>query len=451
MARHGALEADGAERVGRAFGRADDGEASPGENLRAHPRGGRWHGKVLSPATGSRGMPLCRELGEATTLTMAETETRAAGRASVTRAPASSAPRNGGGASRHADDRPISGDQGGQCRLPAVLPHGRFLRAVLRGRRDRLARARHRAHQARQASRRGHPDVRRAGPCRRRLSPAPDRGRATGSRCASRSRTRPRPRSAGPRPWCAATWCASSRPGTLTEETLLDARAHNFLTALFRAPAKEGGEPRYALASLDISTGELIASSVGAERSCRRACAAQARRGAGRRRSRRRCRAAPPDRGSGRRAHAVPARAFRFATRRASAEERVSAWPRSMPSASSREPSLPRSPGCSLMSRSPRSARRRCSARRARRRAGSLLIIDAATRANLELIRSNQGARAGSLLAAIDRTVTAAGARELASRLGSPLTDAGGGECAARCGRLSRRRAAARGTICARR
>jgi DNA mismatch repair protein MutS len=55
---------------------------------------------------------------------------------------------------------------------------------------------------------------------------------------------------------------------------------------------------------------------------------------------------------------------------------------------------------------------------------GSLLVIDAATRANLELVRSNQGARAGSLLAAIDRTVTAAGARELASRLGSPLTDA---------------------------
>jgi DNA mismatch repair protein MutS len=55
---------------------------------------------------------------------------------------------------------------------------------------------------------------------------------------------------------------------------------------------------------------------------------------------------------------------------------------------------------------------------------GSLLLIDAATRANLELMRSNQGARSGSLLAAIDRTVTGAGARELASRLGSPLTDA---------------------------
>src|SRR4029453_3962969 len=45
-------------------------------------------------------------------------------------------------------------------------------------------------------------------------------------------------------------------PGTLTEETPRDARAHNFLTALFRAPEKDGSEPSYALASLDISTGE---------------------------------------------------------------------------------------------------------------------------------------------------------------------------------------------------
>src|SRR5512145_1521745 len=53
-------------------------------------------------------------------------------------------------------------------------------------------------------------------------------------------------------------------PGTLTEESLLDARAHNFLTAMFRVPAKESSAADYALASLDISTGELIASSVGA-------------------------------------------------------------------------------------------------------------------------------------------------------------------------------------------
>jgi DNA mismatch repair protein MutS len=54
-------------------------------------------------------------------------------------------------------------------------------------------------------------------------------------------------------------------PGTLTEESLLDARAHNFLTALFRAPEKEGAAERcFALASLDLSTGELISSTVAA-------------------------------------------------------------------------------------------------------------------------------------------------------------------------------------------
>jgi len=49
--------------------------------------------------------------------------------------------------------------------------------------------------------------------------------------------------------------------------------------------------------------------------------------------------------------------------------------------------------------------------------------IDAATRRNLELTQTLSGERKGSLLAAIDRTVTAAGARELAARLAAPLTD----------------------------
>ena len=49
--------------------------------------------------------------------------------------------------------------------------------------------------------------------------------------------------------------------------------------------------------------------------------------------------------------------------------------------------------------------------------------IDAATRRNLELTETLSGERKGSLLAVIDRTVTAAGARELAARLAAPLTD----------------------------
>ena len=49
--------------------------------------------------------------------------------------------------------------------------------------------------------------------------------------------------------------------------------------------------------------------------------------------------------------------------------------------------------------------------------------IDAATRRNLELTETLSGARKECLLAVIDRTVTAAGARELAARLSAPLLD----------------------------
>lgn len=55
--------------------------------------------------------------------------------------------------------------------------------------------------------------------------------------------------------------------------------------------------------------------------------------------------------------------------------------------------------------------------------AGSCLAIDPATRASLEIERTLSGSRQGSLLDAIDRTVTAPGARKLAERLARPLTD----------------------------
>ncbi|MBK3407620.1 DNA mismatch repair protein MutS, partial [Methylobacterium sp. IIF1SW-B5] len=58
-----------------------------------------------------------------------------------------------------------------------------------------------------------------------------------------------------------------------------------------------------------------------------------------------------------------------------------------------------------------------------RQAAGASLMIDAATRQNLELTRTLSGERAGSLLAAIDRTVGGAGARLLAERLAGPSTD----------------------------
>ncbi|MDB5414467.1 MAG: mismatch repair protein MutS, partial [Rubritepida sp.] len=52
--------------------------------------------------------------------------------------------------------------------------------------------------------------------------------------------------------------------------------------------------------------------------------------------------------------------------------------------------------------------------------ARGVLLLDAATRRSLDIL---EGPRGASLLAAVDRTQTGAGARELAARLASPLDD----------------------------
>jgi len=54
---------------------------------------------------------------------------------------------------------------------------------------------------------------------------------------------------------------------------------------------------------------------------------------------------------------------------------------------------------------------------------GQVMEIDPATRRNLELTRTMQDQRRGSLLDCIDRTVTGAGARLLQAHLAAPLTD----------------------------
>jgi len=52
------------------------------------------------------------------------------------------------------------------------------------------------------------------------------------------------------------------------------------------------------------------------------------------------------------------------------------------------------------------------------------LAMDEATRSSLEILTSSQGGRRGSLIEAVDRCVTGAGARQLADDLSAPLTDA---------------------------
>lgn len=57
------------------------------------------------------------------------------------------------------------------------------------------------------------------------------------------------------------------------------------------------------------------------------------------------------------------------------------------------------------------------------RASGQYMAMDEATRASLEILTSQQGGRSGSLIAAIDRCVTGAGARQLAEDLSAPLGD----------------------------
>lgn len=61
-----------------------------------------------------------------------------------------------------------------------------------------------------------------------------------------------------------------------------------------------------------------------------------------------------------------------------------------------------------------------------RRLSGDHMLIDAATRDSLEIVRASDGGRNGSLLGAVDRTVTGAGARLLAQDLSAPLAHAEG-------------------------
>ena len=58
------------------------------------------------------------------------------------------------------------------------------------------------------------------------------------------------------------------------------------------------------------------------------------------------------------------------------------------------------------------------------RAAGTTLAMDEATRGSLEILEAQTGGRAGSLLAAVDRCVTGAGARLLAEDLAAPLAQA---------------------------
>lgn len=212
-------------------------------------------------------------------------------------------------------------------------------------------------------------------------------------------------------------------PGTLTEDSLLEAKRNNYLLALARArTSSDDAQARFALAWIDISTGEFRVTESDAGQ-----LAAEIARidpgeiivsdalyadGA----------IAPLLRSF---EHVMPLTRDVFDG--ATAERRLSdyfkvATTESFGPLSRLE--LTAAAACVTYVERTQFGKRPPLSPPLRESAGAALAIDAATRANLELIRTLSGERRGSLLATIDRTVTAAGARLLAQRLAAPLTDA---------------------------
>src|ERR1700742_2546851 len=209
-------------------------------------------------------------------------------------------------------------------------------------------------------------------------------------------------------------------PGTLTEDTLLDARTNNYLLALARARSSAGGD-RFGLAWIDISTSEFMVT----ECSSGELQATLAR--------------INPN-------EVIVTDALysdnEFATL-FNELPAVTPLTRDVFDSSTAERRLcdyfavATMDGLAAMSRLEATAaaaavtyidrtqvgKRPPLSPPAREATGSTMAIDPATRANLELTRTLAGERRGSLLDAIDCTVTPAGSRLLAQRLAAPLTD----------------------------
>jgi DNA mismatch repair protein MutS len=210
-------------------------------------------------------------------------------------------------------------------------------------------------------------------------------------------------------------------PGTLTEDSLLEARRNNYLLAVARARLSSvGEEARFALAWIDISTGEF--------RICEAASGALA------------AEIARLEPGEVLVSDALYSDAeltplwrtlaavtplTRDVFDSATAERRLTSYfavatsdafgaltRLELTAAAAIVTYVERT---QLGSRPPLSPPMRESA-------GGTMAIDQATRGNLELTRTLSGERKGSLLDVIDRTVTSAGSRLLAQRLAAPLT-----------------------------
>jgi DNA mismatch repair protein MutS len=209
-------------------------------------------------------------------------------------------------------------------------------------------------------------------------------------------------------------------PGTLTEDTLLDARTNNYLLAMARARSSGGGD-RFGLAWIDISTSEFVVTECArgelqatlARINPNEAIVADALYG---------------DNEFSDLLNELPAVTplTRDVFDSSTAERRLCDYfavaTMDGLAAMSRLEATAAAAAVTYIDRTQVGKRPPLSPP-AREATGSTMAIDSATRANLELTRTLAGERRGSLLDAIDCTVTPAGSRLLAQRLAAPLTD----------------------------
>ena len=211
-------------------------------------------------------------------------------------------------------------------------------------------------------------------------------------------------------------------PGTLTEDTLLDAGRNNYLLAVARTKLSSAGEDaQFALAWIDISTGEFRVTE------CDRASL-----------SAEIARLEPgeiivsdalfseADLAGYWRSLPVVMPLGRDVFDSATAERRLSSFfavATSEAFGALSRLELTAAAACVTYVERTQLGKHPPLSPPLREAASASMAIDQATRANLELMRTLGGDRRGSLLDAIDRTVTAAGSRMMAQRLSAPLTD----------------------------
>ncbi|MGA7806056.1 MAG: DNA mismatch repair protein MutS, partial [Bradyrhizobium sp.] len=209
-------------------------------------------------------------------------------------------------------------------------------------------------------------------------------------------------------------------PGTLTEDTLLDARTNNYLLAIARARGSAGSD-RIGLAWIDISTAEFMVT----ECSTAELAATLARINPNE--------AIVTDAlysdtelGLQLRELAAVTPLTRDVFDSSTAERRLCDYfavaTMDGMAAMSRLEATAAAAAVTYIDRTQVGKRPPLSPP-SREAVGTTMAIDPATRANLELTRTLSGERRGSLLDAIDATVTSAGSRLLAQRLAAPLTD----------------------------